>query len=171
MAHVKEIEIRGINITNNPKHCKGIDVRYMPKYLLTIFLISWTETLFRASLFFREPPSWGLRNGKYSCDGNTPYAGKEQDAHTGGTWYSFPSAGEGKYWTQTGSKEVQAGHFIESIGNVVHCDCSASSVSSDSCSTCGHCVMAAFSNNHQSIDKVWADTFHLSLTNETPIVV
>lgn len=36
----------------------------------------------------------------YHCDNQSPYVGKEDSAHSGGSWYSFPQVGEGKYWHQ-----------------------------------------------------------------------
>merc|ERR1712232_917054 len=36
----------------------------------------------------------------YHCDNTSPYVGKEDDAHSGGAWYSFNRLGENKYWHQ-----------------------------------------------------------------------
>jgi len=115
--------------------------------------------------------------GKYTCDGNTPNAGYQHDTHTGGFWYSFPSSGEGKYWSLTDyfghvvAQDIEASQMIQSIGKAARCDCSSISVSRDSCSSCAKCVMAVVARNPESIEKAWMSSFQSSLTNETSFVV
>lgn len=92
-------------------------------------------------------------SSKYRCEydphkpvppgADKKHAGRENDAHTGGYWYSFPAAGEGKYWQDENKHCPRQRHYastvIKAIGDATGCKCNSAS----ECDSCGACVRKA----------------------------
>lgn len=104
---------------------------------------------------------------KYKCDydpskpvppgADKLHAGREVDAHTGGyPWYSFPQAGEGKFWQEEYSKcpplRIPASLVIKTIGQAGGRSCGSSA----ECTTCATCVLEmSAAARKQAIDCVF----------------